>query len=99
MPHWHAFAHTCRASKHLRALDEAVVLGGLYVGLARRPSAASAVAALVFVWFKTGYVALLIAVPSILLLLVAIVSCKVLKHLRSKAAKVARRTRAGSVLS
>lgn len=96
MPHWHAFAHTCRASKHLRALDEAVVLGELYVGLARRPSA---VAALVFVWFKTGYVALLIAVPSILLLLVAIVSCQVLKHLRSKAAKVARRTRAGSVLS
>ncbi len=73
--------------------------GNCTLWLVGHPSAASALAAFAFVWFKIGYIGLFVAVPSILLLLVAIVYCQVLKHFRRKAATVVRRTRAGTGLS
>lgn len=64
-----------------------------------QPSAALALAVFVFVWFKIGYIGLLSAVPSILVLLVAIVYCQVLKHFHRKGAKAANHRRAESGLS
>ncbi|PMV89768.1 MULTISPECIES: hypothetical protein [unclassified Pseudomonas] len=64
-----------------------------------QPSAALALAAFVFVWFKIGYIGLLAVVPSILLLLVAIVYCQVLKRFYRRGAKAVDPRRAGSGLS
>ncbi len=64
-----------------------------------QPSAALALAAIVFVWFKIGYIGLFAAVQSILVVLVAIVYSRVLKHFHRKGAKAVNTHRAGSGLS
>jgi hypothetical protein len=69
------------------------------LGLIGQPSAALALAAFVYVWFKIGYIGLLAAVPSIVLLLVAIVYCQVLKYFHRKGTKAIKPHRAGSGLN
>jgi hypothetical protein len=64
-----------------------------------QPSATLALAAFVFVWFKIGYIGLIVAVPSILVLLVAIVYCQVLKFFHKKVAKAINHPRSGSGVS
>lgn len=64
-----------------------------------QPSAALALAAFVFVWFKIGYIGLFAAVPSILVLVVAIVYCQVLKRIYRQGAKAAKPRRAGTGLN
>ena len=64
-----------------------------------QPSAAFALAVFVFVWFKIGYIGLLAAVPSIVLLLVAIVYCQVLMYFHRKGTKAIKPGRAGSGLN
>ncbi|VVP30478.1 hypothetical protein [Pseudomonas fluorescens] len=64
-----------------------------------QPSASLALAALVFVWFKIGYIGLMAVMPSILLLLVAIVYCQFLKRFYRRGAKAVERRRACSGLS
>ena len=64
-----------------------------------QPSAALALAAFVFAWFKIGYVGLFVVVPSILVLLVAIVYYQVLKRFYRQGAKAADPRRAGSGFS
>jgi hypothetical protein len=64
-----------------------------------QPAAALALAAFVFVWFKIGYIGLVAAVPSILVLLVAIVYCQVLKRFHRHGAKKENPRRAGTGLS
>ncbi|TPG88070.1 hypothetical protein EAH72_33625 [Pseudomonas caspiana] len=64
-----------------------------------QPSAALALAAFVFVWFKIGNIGLFVVVPSILVLLVAIVYCQVLKRLYRQGTKAVDPRRAGSGFS
>jgi hypothetical protein len=64
-----------------------------------QPSAALALAAFVFVWFKISYIGLYAAVLSIMVLLVAFFYCQVLKHYHRKAAKAINAQRADSGLS
>lgn len=64
-----------------------------------QPSAALALAAFVFVWFKIGNIGLFVVVLSILVLLVAIVYCQVLKRLYRHGTKAVDPRRAGSGLS
>jgi len=64
-----------------------------------QPSAALALAAFVFVWFKIGYIGLVAAGPSIVMLLVAIVYCQVRRHFCRKGTKVMKTDRAGSGLN